>query len=71
MLYNYLYRWIVIFFLNNWFLNNAILHLEINWSLTKYENTIIKHIIDILIKQEKKPFIAVFINCILMSINAL
>jgi len=42
-------------FLNNWFVNNAILHLEmINWSLTKYENTISKHIIDMLINQEKE-----------------
>jgi len=40
--------------LNNWFVNNAIFHLEmINWSLTKYENTIINHIIDMLINQEK------------------
>jgi len=40
---------------NNWFVNNAILHLEIiNWSLTKYENTIIKRIIDMLINQEKE-----------------
>jgi len=44
MLYNYLYLhflsnlmndWQL---LNNWFVNNAILYLEIiNWSLTKYE----------------------------------
>jgi len=48
-------------FLNNWFVNNAILHLEmINWSLTKYENTISKHIIDMLINQEKKNIY----NCI-------
>jgi len=41
--------------LNNCFVNNAILYLEIiNWSLTKSENTIIKHIIDMLINQEKK-----------------
>jgi len=42
--------------LNNWFVNNAnaILHLDVNWSLIKYENTIIKHIIDMLLKQEKK-----------------
>jgi len=40
-------------YLNNWFVNNAILHLGIiNWSLTKYENTIIKRIIDMLINQE-------------------
>jgi len=40
--------------LNNWFVNNAIFHLEmINWSLTKYENTIINRIIDMLINQEK------------------
>jgi len=57
--------------LNNWFVNNAILHLEIiNW-LLKYENAIIKRIIDMLINQEKKTFIAIFINCLLMSINAL
>jgi len=41
--------------LNNWFVNNDVLHLEIiNWSLTKYENTIIKLIIDMLINQEKE-----------------
>jgi len=61
MLYNYIYLhflsdlmndWQL---LNSWFVNNAILHLEIiNWSLTKYENTIIKRIIDMLIYQEKK-----------------
>jgi len=57
--------------LNNWFVNNAILHLEIiNWSFTKYENTIIKRIIDMLINQEK-IFIAAFINGLLMFINAL
>jgi len=40
--------------LNNCFVNNAILNLEIiNWSLTKYENTIIKHILDMLVNQEK------------------
>jgi len=39
--------------LNNWFVNYAIINLEIiNWSLTKYENTITKHI-DVLINQEK------------------
>jgi len=40
--------------MNDWqqFVNNAILHLEIiNWSLRKYENTIIKRIID---KSRKK-----------------
>jgi len=43
--------------LNNWFVNNAILHLEIiNWSLTKYENTIIKRIIDMRINQEKSIY---------------
>jgi len=35
------------------FVNNVILNLEImNWSLIKYEKTIIKHIIDMLINQE-------------------
>jgi len=30
--------------LNNWFVNNAMLNLEIiNWSLTKYENTIMHY----------------------------
>jgi len=57
--------------LNNWFVSNAILHLEIiNWSFTKYENTIIKHIMDMLINQEN-IFIAAFINYLLVSINAL
>jgi len=39
--------------LNNWFIKNAILHLEmINWSI-KDENTIIKQIIDMLLNQEE------------------
>jgi hypothetical protein len=49
--------------LNNWFVKNAILNLKmIQWSLINYENTIIKHIIDMLIVKIK-AFIAVFINC--------
>jgi len=37
--------------LNNWFINNAILHLDmINESLIKYEHAIIKHIIDMILK---------------------
>jgi len=40
--------------LNNWFIKNPILHLEmINWSLIKDENTIIKQIIDMLLNQEE------------------
>jgi len=54
--------------LNNWFVNNARLQLEnINWSLTKYENTNMNPG-SIFSKYEN---IAVFINCLLMSINAL
>jgi len=57
--------------LNKWFIKNAILHLEmINWSLIKDENTTIKQIID-MFSIEKKSFIAVFVNGLLMSINAL
>jgi len=47
--------------LNNRFVNNAILHLEIiNWSLIKYENTIIKRIIDMLINQEESFCICIY-----------
>jgi len=46
--------------LNNWFVNYAIINLEIiNWSLTKYENTIIKHI-DALINQEKNIYSCIY-----------
>jgi len=47
--------------LNNWFVNIAIPHLEIiNWSVTKYENTIIKRIIDILINQEESIYSCIY-----------
>jgi len=40
--------------LDNWFIKNAILHLEmINYSLIKDEKTIIKQIIDTLLNQEE------------------
>jgi len=52
MLYKYLYLLHLLTLsdrqlLNNWFVINAVLHSEIiNRLLTKYENTIIKRIID-------------------------
>jgi len=41
--------------------NNVILNLEmINWSLIKYENTFIKHIIDMLINQEQSIYRCIY-----------
>jgi len=57
--------------LNNWFVNDAIFHLEIiNWSLTKYDNTIIKQIMDVLINQEKSIYCCIY-KLLIMCINVL
>jgi len=48
--------------LNNWFVNNAILYLEIiNWSLIKYETRY-----RYAFKSWKKAFMGVILNCLLM-----
>ncbi len=47
--------------LTNWFVNNVILNLEMmNLSLIKYENMIIKHIIYMLINEEKSIYSCIY-----------
>jgi len=47
--------------LNNWFIKNAILHLEmINWLFINDENTIIKQIIDMLLYQEESMYSCIY-----------